>query len=163
MDETGFLDLADELSTGSRQASWRSATSRAYYAAFHKARTLLLRSGFTVPRAERAHSYLWLRLSNCAHPDVVYTGKALRDLNIARNHADYDVEVPVDHAECIDHIGVAMSIIQLLHHLANEPAVLMRVLDAIKIYARCPPRSHLASVTASLPSARFDPIGQSGM
>jgi hypothetical protein len=30
MDETGFLELADELSMGARPADWRSAISRAY-------------------------------------------------------------------------------------------------------------------------------------
>jgi uncharacterized protein (UPF0332 family) len=136
MDETGFLDVANELSTGSREADWRSATSRAYYAAFHKARRLLLRGGFAVPRGEQAHAYLWLRLSNSQHPDVVDAGLALNDLRTARNRADYDVNIPVDHAECIDHTGIAMEIIQLLHQLANEPVILTRVLDAIKTYER---------------------------
>jgi len=54
MDETGFLDVANDLSTGPAEAHWRSAISRAYYAAFHKARRLLQQSGFTVPRAEQA-------------------------------------------------------------------------------------------------------------
>ncbi len=36
MDETGFLNVADALSMGDTEAEWRSAISRAYYAAFHK-------------------------------------------------------------------------------------------------------------------------------
>jgi len=136
MDETCFLDVADELSTGSREADWRSATSRAYYAAFHKARRLFLRNGFVVPRGEQAHAYLWLRLSNSQHPDVDNVGVLLSQLKTSRNRADYDVDIPVDHAECIDHVGVALKIIQLLHHLANEPAILTRVIEAIKIYER---------------------------
>jgi uncharacterized protein (UPF0332 family) len=134
MDETGFLDVADELSTGSREADWRSATSRAYYAAFHKARRLLVKGGFAAPRAEQAHAYLWLRLSNCRHPDVVDAGLALNDLRKARNQADYDVDIPVDHAECIDHVQVAAGIIQLLDDLSREATILARVLDAIKVY-----------------------------
>ena len=39
-----FLDVADELSDG--EAHWRSAVSRAYYAAFHVARRLLIELGF---------------------------------------------------------------------------------------------------------------------
>ena len=46
-----FLDLADELLDGSGEASWRSAVSRAYYAAFHTARLLLIHCGFLIPRA----------------------------------------------------------------------------------------------------------------
>ena len=134
MDETGFLDVADDLSTGSREADWRSAISRAYYAAFHKARRFLRHNGFTVPRAEQAHAYLWLRLSNARHPDVDNAGLELGQLRTARNKADYDVDIPVDHAECIDHVQVAAGIIQLLDDLTKEAAILARVLDAIKIY-----------------------------
>lgn len=136
MDETGFLDVADELSMGLREADWRTATSRAYYAAFHKARRLLVRNGFTVPRGDQAHAYLWLRLCNCQHADVADAGLALNDLRRARNQADYDVDASVDQAECIDHVRMAADIIQLLDDLARETAILGRVLDAIKIHER---------------------------
>jgi uncharacterized protein (UPF0332 family) len=101
MDETGFLDLADTLSTGSHESEWRSAISRAYYAAFHKARRLLRQSGFTVPRGDLAHAYLWKRLSNSGHPDVNHIGQKLNDLRSARNWADYDFDLPVDSAIAI--------------------------------------------------------------
>ena len=136
MEETGFLDVADELSMGSREADWRSATSRAYYAAFHKARRLLRHNGFAVPRGEQAHAYLWLRLDNSRHPDVVEAGHALNDLRRARNAADYDVEVAADQATAIDHVGVAADIIRLLDDLAKEATILARVVDAIKVYER---------------------------
>jgi uncharacterized protein (UPF0332 family) len=136
MDESGFLEVANDLSIGLREADWRSAISRAYYAAFHKARRLLRFGGFTVPRAEQAHAYLWLRLSNCQHPLVVDAGLSLNDLRSARNAADYDLDVAVDSQTAIDHVGLALDIIQLLHDLGNEPAVLGPVLDAIKIYER---------------------------
>jgi uncharacterized protein (UPF0332 family) len=136
MDETGFLDVADDLSTGAREADWRSATSRAYYAAFHKARRLLQRSGFVVPRGDQAHAYLWLRLSNSRHPDVVDAGATLNDLRRARNRADYDVDFPVDQAESIDHVHIAAKVIQLLDDLAKETTIRDQVLDAIKVYER---------------------------
>jgi uncharacterized protein (UPF0332 family) len=136
MDETGFLDLADTLCTGSQESEWRSAISRAYYAAFHKARRLLRDSAFTVPRVEQAHAYLWKRLSNSGHPDVSRSGQKLNDLRSARNWADYDFDLPVTSAIAIDHVGVATEIIQLLHHLANEHAILIRVIEAIKNYER---------------------------
>jgi uncharacterized protein (UPF0332 family) len=136
MDETGFLELADELSTGTRQAEWRTAISRAYYAAFHKARTLLRQSGFRIPVAENAHAYLSLRLSNSGHPDVEDAGRNLNHLRRVRNWADYEIDLPVDSATAIDHVRVALGIVQLLHQLANEPTILSRVVDAIKVYER---------------------------
>ena len=136
MDETGFLDTADDLSTGLREADWRSAISRAYYAAFHKARWILLRSGFAVPHGYQAHAYLWMRLNNSQHPDVVMAGVKLNLLRRARNRADYDFNVSVDQAEGFDAVRVAADIVELLHHLANEPPILTRVIDAIKSYER---------------------------
>jgi uncharacterized protein (UPF0332 family) len=136
MDETGFLDLADDLSTGSREAEWRSAISRAYYAAFHKARRLLQHNGFVVPRAERAHAYLWMRLSNSNHPDVIDAGQALFDLRKARNEADYDVDAPIAPSDAIDHVRVATNLIRLLDDLSKEAVILARVVEAIKVYER---------------------------
>jgi uncharacterized protein (UPF0332 family) len=136
MDETGFLELADELSSGSREADWRTSISRAYYAAFHKARTLLHQVGFRVPNAERAHAYVWLRLSNSDHPDVDRAGDDLNQLRGIRNWADYDFDQPLDESTAIEQVGVATNIVKLLHHLSSEPAILTRIVDAIKDYER---------------------------
>jgi uncharacterized protein (UPF0332 family) len=70
MNPHDFLEVANELVTGIREADWRSAVGRAYHAAFHVARNLFQLSGFSVPRGEQAHAYLWLRLTNSGHPDV---------------------------------------------------------------------------------------------
>jgi uncharacterized protein (UPF0332 family) len=53
-----FLILAELWITGTSEAEWRSAVSRAYYAAFHVARQLLRTLGFLVPRGDQAHAYL---------------------------------------------------------------------------------------------------------
>jgi hypothetical protein len=63
---TDFLRLAENWITGGGEADWRSAVSRAYYAAFHEARHLLRELGFPAPRGDQAHAYLWLRLSTAA-------------------------------------------------------------------------------------------------
>src|SRR5947209_134068 len=65
-----FVSLAEAWVAGRSEAEWRSAVSRAYYGAFHQARRLLRSLGFTVPRADRAHAYLWMRLSNCGEASV---------------------------------------------------------------------------------------------
>src|SRR6266436_1986042 len=91
MKSRDFLTLAQRLVSESAEVSWRSAVSRAYYAAFHVARELLEDLGFVVPQGDRAHAYLWLRLSNSGDPLVVKTGRRLGDLRRWRNRADYDV------------------------------------------------------------------------
>src|SRR5207244_2339025 len=75
MDGRDFLKVAEDLAVGDSEAEWRSAISRAYYGAFHVARTLLLQGGFDAPVGDQAHAYLWLRLSNCGHPDVAEAGR----------------------------------------------------------------------------------------
>ena len=42
MDEREFLKVALSLLAGASEADWRSAVSRAYYAAFHVARNLVV-------------------------------------------------------------------------------------------------------------------------
>jgi len=74
MNANAFLELAGEWCTGIREGEWRSAVSRAYFAAFHVARRILRQGGFVVPQGDRAHAYLWLRLANSGHPDVDQAG-----------------------------------------------------------------------------------------
>lgn len=136
MDETGFLEVADAFSTGSLESEWRSAVSRAYYAAFHKARWLMRQCGFDVPRGEQAHTYLWFRLSNAGHTDVMNAGAEPGRLRSARNWADYDFDVLLDSETAIDHVRIAADIISLLDDLAKELAILARDIDAMKIYER---------------------------
>src|SRR5205807_1980650 len=64
MNPQEFLALARSLAAGGTEAAWRSAVSRAYYAAFHVARELFGALRFTVPYGDQAHRYLTLRLSN---------------------------------------------------------------------------------------------------
>src|SRR5262249_45562525 len=96
MNERDFLTLAATLAGGPTEAEWRTAVGRAYYAAFHVARRLLEDLGFTVPRADRAHGYLGLRLQNCGDLPAQQAGADLDGLRRLRNRADYDLHHPVD-------------------------------------------------------------------
>jgi uncharacterized protein (UPF0332 family) len=131
-----FLDVADELATGNREGDWRSAASRAYYAAFHVARQLLRQSGFAVPQADRAHSYLWLRLANAGHPDVQRAGNDLSDMRVVRNQADYDLDNPFLQQDGLDQVHQALRVVQVLEALPAVPAVLAQVIGAIRVYER---------------------------
>ena len=82
-----FLSLAARLAAAATEADWRTAVSRAYYAAFHVARQLLADLNFTVPRADRAHQYLVFRLSNSGEPAVEQAGRDLETLRRLRNRA----------------------------------------------------------------------------
>src|SRR5579884_486896 len=130
-----YLTLAHTLASGATEAEWRSASSRAYYAAFHVARLLLLDLRFRVPQADRAHGYLWLRLSNAGHAGTRAAGSRLGLLRRERNWADYDDRRTVTQMEAIQNVQLAKEIIQALDAAAIDP-IRTQITDAMKIYER---------------------------
>ena len=134
MNARDFLRVANGLLHLAGEAEWRSAVSRAYYGAFHCARELFADLGFTVPRADRAHAYLWLRLSNCGDSQVQVAGRELNDLRGQRNRADYDVAGILSQIEAAGHVLVAERT-QVLASAAADPTR-THILDAMKTYER---------------------------
>src|SRR5437870_13699974 len=105
------------LVAGSDEADWRSASRRAYYAAFHAVRDQLTALRFRTPRADRAHNYLYVRLNNCGLPAVEQAASELHDLRNLRNIADYDVRAPFSAQEAADAVGCAGEILRALDAL----------------------------------------------
>jgi uncharacterized protein (UPF0332 family) len=136
MDPRDFLDVAAEWSIGSREAEWRSAMSRAYYAAFHVARALLRHVGFAVPAGPQAHPYLNLRLQNSGQVDVQEVGASLAALRSLRNRADYDLDRPFEETLAFARVQAVVGIIRTLDDLAGEPTALARVVETIRDYER---------------------------
>jgi hypothetical protein len=135
MNERDFLVLAAKLAGGSTQAEWRTAIGRAYYAAFHVARQLLEDLGFAVPRADRAHTYLALRLQNCGDPTLQRAGGDLDSLRRLRNRADYDLHRPLSQGIAQAQPQAATRIIQLLDSARQEPTR-TQITDAMRNYER---------------------------
>jgi uncharacterized protein (UPF0332 family) len=135
MDFRAFLSLAATLAKGTTEAEWRSACSRGYYAVFHVARQLLLSLGFRVPQADRAHGYLWLRLSNAGIGEVKKAGSVLNDLRRERNRADYDDRRTVLQADAAESVRFAGETIQALDAASLEP-VRTQITDNMKVYER---------------------------
>ncbi len=130
-----FLLLATRLATGTTEADWRTAVSRAYYAAFHVARRLFADLNFTVPRADRAHQYLVFRLSNSGESAVEQVGRDLETLRRLRNRADYDEVPALTQAQAAAAVQLAEGIIQVLDAARQEPAR-TRMRDAMIVYER---------------------------
>jgi len=109
-----FLTVANRLAGAGTEAEWRSAISRAYYAAFHAARELMEDLRFAVPRADRAHAYLSRRLANCGHPQTQQAGMDLNALRGDRNQADYDLHRSVTAPLAMLHVRLAEQIVRVL-------------------------------------------------
>ncbi|HEV3118847.1 MAG TPA: HEPN domain-containing protein [Gemmataceae bacterium] len=135
MKSRDFLTLAQALLKESTEVAWRSAVSRAYYAAFHVARELLQDLGFVVPKAERAHAYLWRRLSNCGDPRLQAAGHEINDLRGDRNEADYDLRLSLAQTIADGQVRTARKIIDVLAIATAEP-MRSAILDAMKVYER---------------------------
>ena len=136
MNPREFLALARVLSLDTTQAAWRTAVSRAYYAAFHVARLLLTDLGFVVPQADRAHAYLWLRLNNCGDSQVQQAAVSLNTLRGRRNAADYDLHRPVSQAFAQAQVQVAERIIQVLDAVAADAARRTQIMNEMIRYER---------------------------
>ena len=130
-----FLLLATRLATGAAEADWRTAVSRAYYAAFHVARRLFADWNFTVPRADRAHQYLVFRLSNSGESAVEQAGRDLETLRRLRNRADYDDVPAITQPQAAAAVQLAEGIIQVLDAARQEPAR-TQMRDVMIVYER---------------------------
>jgi uncharacterized protein (UPF0332 family) len=130
-----FLAVASNLAAGDEEAEWRSAVSRAYYAVFHVACELLRAQGFQVPRADRAHAYLWRRLSNCGDASISNAGRSLNELRGRRNEADYDSHRPVLRVDAENAVRLAEELVESLDAMLDADHR-DRMVETIKAYER---------------------------
>ncbi len=92
MNASDYISFAAKLAaTYSDAASCRSGISRAYYGAFHNARSLLDELGSRPPKNANAHVFVQHRLANCGHAPAVEAGRLLGDLHTDRLNADYNL------------------------------------------------------------------------
>lgn len=94
MNADDFLSLAGKLaaSTDAGEATYRSAVSRAYYGAFHLAKSLLGELGHSAPRTANVHVFVQHHLNGSGQPSACMAASLLSDLHAARNQADYQLD-----------------------------------------------------------------------
>jgi uncharacterized protein (UPF0332 family) len=136
MNPRKLLDVANELLEGIDEEHWRSAVSRAYYAAFHVASELLVRCGFVVPQAEKAHAHLWMRLSNSGHPDIVQAGRWLNMLRTARNQAEYVMAIDFPFTRAHEEVSRALDVVRLLDEARDHEPAREQITQVMRDYER---------------------------
>ncbi len=129
-----FLSLGARLAAASTEAEWRTATGRAYFAAFPAARDLFEALGFRVPRADLAHNYLYARLHNCGNAALIATSDDLHELRRARNEADYDISRTHTKQQAAEMITRARRVLQSLASIVDP--VRTQITTAMKEYER---------------------------
>jgi uncharacterized protein (UPF0332 family) len=137
MDFREFLTLAEALAEGATEAEWRSAISRAYYAAFHVACDGLAAIGFRVPTySEQSHVFASRRWSNTGDGGIYEAGKLLNTLRSDRNRADYDKHATIVASHAGDAVEAAQIVIERLDQLLRDKPLRTDVTEAIKNYER---------------------------
>ena len=136
MNPRDFLVLAEEWVVELREAEWRSAVSRAYYAVFHVARELFQRCGFVVSQGDQAHRYLWIRLANSGHPTIQRAGNDLNFLRRRRNWADYEFGSALSQHDAMNDVAAAADVIRTLDSLLTLPHILAQITASMRNYER---------------------------
>lgn len=92
MEPRQFLYLAERLAEhGAYPVDFRSAISRAYYAAFHFGLILLREMGFSIVQNASAHEEIYQHLNNSGDDELAKAASKMNDLRTRRNHADYEL------------------------------------------------------------------------
>lgn len=95
-------------------------------------RDLLTALRFRVPRADRAHEYLYRRLNNSGLSVAHDAARLLHDLRTMRNRADYDIIKPFAQADGSMALAEARQTIDALDNLT--PTERTQITDVMKLY-----------------------------
>ena len=123
MNGSEFIKLSTQI-VAFGSAGSRSATSRAYYGAFHEALRLLDEFGCKVPRNGAAHSITPDCLEKSTHDSAKSAGQMLSNLHTKRIKADYRLEEPGPDGTAFGKLAIeaATTIEQLLNDFRRECA-----------------------------------------
>jgi uncharacterized protein (UPF0332 family) len=85
-----LMALADRLAAIKAETEGRAAVGRAYYCAFHRAKSLVEDGcGIVLPGGAEVHKKLQFCLEQSQNAEVVEIGDRLQSLREERNRADY--------------------------------------------------------------------------
>lgn len=89
-----LLVAASSLGRGSTEEDWRNATSRAYYAAFHRCQLLVREAGLPLSNAASVHRGLVDAMTDrlSAGPAFASLGYILEQCRRHRVEADYEID-----------------------------------------------------------------------
>lgn len=124
VDPKKFLELAQVLALESPQDSkLRTATSRAYYAAFNVSVAALMGMGFRIDRSGNGHGQVQNLLGNSKNEDLKAISSELGGLHSNRIGADYRMDDPrADNPTNVKaHVLLASRIIQTLERCCAGP------------------------------------------
>jgi len=151
-DWNNYIALAKTLNAMANDSAKRSAVSRAYYGAFHRASDVLRSNGVqTFPRDQRkSHAKIWNVYKESAKKNCRRIGAQGGRLLNDRHDADYDSGRNFDAAEVTTFIADVEALVAAVAVPANvpegftgavvattRPSLLCRTLEAVKRFFGC--------------------------
>lgn len=119
MDGRAFLEVARETVKGPREAHWRNAATRAYYATVWEAFVALDRWGASVS-SKGLHRDVRVKLDRPGLPDLRKVAESLEELGGLRNRADYELLVPYPQSRARRALELAEEAIQRLDEIEAD-------------------------------------------
>ncbi len=143
MEPRDFLTLAEKLVVAKNAGAmhFRTATSRAYYAAFHQVSKVLRELGVPPSEAAEGHIQAVRLLQRSGDAELHATGGLLADLYTRRRKADYVLNTPdaekMSSAQTA--VEIAASIFDDLDSFVADQSRMTAVTACLKTLKKAPP------------------------
>lgn len=121
-----FITTALTLASGNDEPAWRSATSRAYYAAFNHCKYVLTNKlGCVFFNDSSDHPRVRDKLRACGTTDLKKAAIILDNLRMSRNHADYLKHPHLFRSVKVANLDIAraQNVIAKVDEIINDPGV----------------------------------------
>ncbi|MGH7598047.1 MAG: HEPN domain-containing protein [bacterium] len=133
-----FLEVSKSLLKTPKEAAYRTAVNRAYYAVFHCCAAFFRELGFKISDGPQTHGQLLARINNCGTPELQSIYNDLVDLYKHRLLADYDLNSSFFHGQSLVALIVASAdqIIAAVKRCQQSQDLRLQIRNGIREYER---------------------------
>jgi uncharacterized protein (UPF0332 family) len=133
-----FLEISKSLLKTPKEAAYRTAANRAYYAVFHCCAAFFREVGLKISDGPQTHGQLLARINNCGTPELQSIYNDLVDLYKHRRMADYDLNSPFFRGQALVALIVASAdqIIAAVKHCQQSQDIRLQIRNGIREYER---------------------------
>ncbi len=133
-----FLEVSQSLLKTPKEAAYRTAANRAYYAVFHCCAAFFRELGFKISDGPQTHGQLLARINNCGTPELQSLYNDLVDLYKHRRLADYDLNSSFFRGQALVALIVASAgqVIAAIKRCQQSQDLRIQIRNGIREYER---------------------------